>query len=145
MDYPIENQIEKPILYIDLDGTTIDSNEAILEAKKGKEIDYVNLPPIKDVIWAISTLKGKYDIYFLSSPRWSDPQNWADRRMWLEKHVGEDAFKKLILTHRKDLAIGDILVDDNEFNGAKEFRGRFMRFGSQEYPNWKTVVEILMK
>ena len=35
----------------------------------------------------------------------------------------------MIITHRKDLLIGDYLIDDRLANGAKDFKGKLLRFG----------------
>ncbi len=50
--------------------------------------------------------------------------------------MGNKARKKLILTHRKDLNIGDFLVDDRTKNGAGEFMGEFIQFGTDKFPDW---------
>ena len=45
-----------------------------------------------------------------------------------------------MLTHRKDLLIGDYLIDDRPFNGAKEFTGEWIHFGSKGFENWDKVL-----
>jgi 5'-nucleotidase len=49
----------------------------------------------------------------------------------------------LILTHRKDLNIGDYLVDDRLRNGAGEFQGKLIHFGTDEFPNWEVTLKYL--
>ena len=39
--------------------------------------------------------------------------------------------------------IGDYLIDDRTKNGAGEFNGELVLFGSENYPNWKSVEEYL--
>ena len=51
--------------------------------------------------------------------------------------------KRLILCHHKHLMIGDYLIDDRRFNGASEFQGKWIHFGNEEYPNWKSVLKYL--
>ena len=101
------------------------------------------LEPIKGAINATKPLFRKYDVYFLSTPMWNVPQSYTDKRLWLEKHYGKLAAKRLILTNRKDLAIGDILIDDRLTNGVKNFKGKHIHFGTQKYPNWNTVLKEL--
>lgn len=62
----------------------------------------------------------------------------------VEKHLGEFAFKRLITTHRKDLLIGDYLIDDRTVNGAGEFTGEHIHFGTVKFPNWEFVVKYLI-
>lgn len=57
----------------------------------------------------------------------------------------------MFITHRKDLLIGDFLIDDRLKNGAKDFRGELIRFGWDyenlkwnEYPDWNSVLNKLM-
>ena len=80
-------------------------------------------------------LSALFDIYFLSSPMWHMPQSYSGKRIWVEKNLGEIAIRKLILTHRKDLNIGDYLVDDRLKNGAAEFKGEHIHFGTTQFPD----------
>ena len=48
--------------------------------------------------------------------------------------------KRLILSHRKDLLIGDVLIDDNPWNGAKDFNGTWLHYGSNAYPDWNSIM-----
>jgi len=41
------------------------------------------------------------------------------------------------------LATGDILVDDRLKNGAKEFKGTHVHFGTKAFPDWESVVKFL--
>ena len=57
---------------------------------------------------------------------------------------GDLAKKKLILTHRKDLCIGDYLIDDRLKNGAGEFTGELLHFGpGNDFPHWEKVIDYL--
>jgi hypothetical protein len=39
--------------------------------------------------------------------------------------------------------MGDYLIDDRTKNGAGEFSGELIQFGSDSFPNWESVVEFL--
>jgi hypothetical protein len=41
------------------------------------------------------------------------------------------------------LLIGDYLIDDRRFNGASEFKGEWIHFGSDSFPKWRSVLEYL--
>lgn len=92
---------------------------------------------------AVNELKELYEIYWLSTPMWDHPQSYTDKRLWLEATFNELSYKKLILTSRKDLVYGDFLVDDNTFNGASEFKGELIHFGTEKFPDWATVTNYL--
>jgi len=53
--------------------------------------------------------------------------------------------KRLILTHRKDLNIADLLVDCRTKNDARQFKEEFIQFGSARFPDWTTVKKYLME
>lgn len=154
----------KPILYIDMDGVIADFKRFVITYSDITEEDFINagpivenrvddfciqnprifrdLKPIENSIEVINSFFDYFDIYFLSTPMYSLPESYMDKRIWLEKHFGEKAKKKLILTHRKDLCIGDILIDDRMVNGSGSFNGHFYHFkGSNS--DWKLVGKYL--
>ena len=158
--------MQKKILYLDMDGVIADFDFAIKEIcpeletsdkfpdyeTRSKKVDEIvannldifhNLRPIEGAIDAVNKLFDLYDVYFLSTPMWSIPESYTGKRIWIEKHFGKKAKKRLILTHRKDLAIGDILVDDRLKNGAGEFKGLHIHFATEKYPNWTVVLPYL--
>ena len=54
------------------------------------------------------------------------------------------AYKRLIITHHKDLNVGDFLIDDQPAHGASEFAGEWLHFGEgRPYPDWPSVVAYL--
>ncbi len=157
---------KKKILYLDMDGVLADFDGRMKELcpelysspeyddyeKKSDKIDelvaiapriFETLTPMNGAIDAVNELFSLYDVYFLSTPMWAIPESFMGKRIWLEKHFGENAKKRLILTHRKDLAIGDVLVDDRLKNGAGEFKGKHIHFGKKEYPTWKETLREL--
>jgi len=102
-----------------------------------------NLPLIEGAHEYVTKLAELYDIYFLSTPMWNVPHSFTGKRIWLERNFGQLAYKRLILTHRKDLNIGDYLVDDRFKNGASDFKGKHIHFGGYDFPNWYCVYEYL--
>ena len=55
-----------------------------------------------------------------------------------------DEAAQLILSHNKNLNIGDYLIDDRTANGAAQFMGEHIHFGSEKFPNWNSVLDYLM-
>ena len=45
---------------------------------------------------------------------------------------------------RKDLQIGDYLIDDSPRNGAAAFNGKWIHFGSEEFTCWKDILNFLL-
>lgn len=155
---------DPPILYIDLDGVVADFDKAMLgyhvclnEIEDPKERDAIiddicatnvnifeELHPMPGAIEAVTELFLHFEVYFLSTPMWSLPESFTGKRLWVEKHFGKLATKRLILSHRKDLNIGDFLVDDRIANGSGKFRGEHIHFGQEKFPNWEITKEYLL-
>ena len=54
--------------------------------------------------------------------------------------------RKLILTHRKDLLIGDVLIDDSRWRGQPDFQGKWIWFGhNQRCRDWPSTLEYIYK
>ena len=104
-----------------------------------------NLKPIDGALDAVKFLlqSDSYEVYFLSTAPWNNPSAWTDKRLWLEDQFGDSINRKLILTHRKDLLKGDILIDDRPNNGAKDFEGTWIQFGTEEFPDWRSILKHL--
>jgi 5'-nucleotidase len=144
--------ITKPLVYIDMDGVLSDFDKRFkeLEAQgfKGSSVfkhpeAYKDLEPIEGAIAAWHSLQEKYETYILSTPAWSNPDSWSEKRIWVEKFLGKSAHKKLILCHHKGLVMGDYLIDDRKANGVGDFKGEHIHFGTEEYPDWSAVLQRL--
>ena len=146
----------RKIVHVDLDGVLVDFKSGInqldsttIEQYKGQ---YDNVPnifsmmlPIDGAIDAVKNLSQKYEVYFLSTAPWGNPQAWQDKVIWVQKHLGKYGYKRLILTHNKNLNKGDYLIDDRpKSNGAKDFEGKVIHFGSRRYPDWDAVLKYLL-
>ena len=103
------------------------------------------MQPIDGAIDAFETLSKKYDSYILSTAPWENSSAWKDKNEWVKKYLGKSAHKRLILSHHKNLNKGDYLIDDRTANGAGEFEGEHIQFGSEKFPNWDSVLEYLLE
>ena len=145
-------KITKPIVLIDMDGVICDFDRRAKELEekgiKGHSLfrhpdAYRNLDPIEGAIDAWITLQENYETYILSTPPWSNPDAWAEKRIWVQQHLGDTAKKKLILCHHKGLVKGDYLIDDRIANGVADFGGEHIHFGNVQFPGWKEVLTYL--
>lgn len=151
--------MSKKILYIDMDGVICQFNKAIKQlspttdtsifSEEVNEICRLNpnifhtLEPLEDAIESVKELCEHFEVYFLSCPMWHVPLSFIGKRLWVEEHLGKIAENRLILTHRKDLVIGDYLVDDMIRHGVAEFKGEHIHFGTEKFPDWKTTLTYL--
>lgn len=149
----------KKILYIDMDNVLVDFPSGIAalsdELKEAYKGNYDETPgifslmqPMKGAVEAVYALAEHYDIYVLSTAPWCNPSAWSDKLQWIQKYFGKEEdsplYKRLILSHHKDLNRGDYLVDDRTKNGAENFQGELILFGSEAYPDWDHVVRRLL-
>lgn len=146
---------KKPILYIDMDNVLVDFKTGIARLTEEEKIKYEGrydetpdifskMLPMEGAVESFKLLSEKYDTYILSTSPWENPSSWSDKLKWVKKYLGSNAYKRLILTHHKNLNKGDFLIDDRTKNGAGEFEGELILFGSDEYPDWRSIVEYLL-
>lgn len=102
------------------------------------------MEPMSGAVEGFKKLADVFDAYILSTAPWANPSAWSDKLEWVKKYLGEHAYKRLILTHHKNLNKGDYLIDDRTKNGASEFEGEFIHFGSEKFMNWDSVLKYLL-
>ena len=149
-----ENRIKK-ILYIDMDNVLVDFPSGVSKLSKEVISEYESnldevpnifslMEPLEDSIDSFGILSQRYDTYILSTAPWKNSSAWSDKVEWVKKYLGQSAYKRLILTHHKNLNHGDYLVDDRKKNGADKFKGELIHFGTEKFPNWKSICSYLV-
>jgi 5'(3')-deoxyribonucleotidase len=150
----VQKNVEK-ILYIDMDNVLVDFKSAFsqfpdetLKAYEGRldEVPSIfpKMLPMPGAVEAFTTLSPKFDTYVLSTAPWENPSAWSDKLEWVKIYLGKQAYKRLILTHHKNLNRGDFLVDDRLSRGADKFKGKLLLFGKEPFPGWDSVVTYLL-
>ena len=152
------NNFMKKIVYVDMDGVIVDFQSGIdrlsSEDKETYIKEYDNHPkifslmePKEGAIQSLYSLDSLFELYILSTAPWDNPNAWKQKREWVERYFGkgdENLFhKKVILSHCKDLNEGDFLIDDRKKNGAKDFKGEWIHFGTDKFPDWDAVTDYL--
>ena len=140
-----KTQINKKIIYVDMDGVLVDYKHHD-DGKEHKKGAFLEMKPVKDAIESFNSLSENplYDVYILSTAPWDNTSSWEEKRLWVEKYIGKNAYKRLILSHNKHLNAGDYLIDDRLKNGSEKFTGKLLHFGKgNEFKNWKTVMAYL--
>jgi 5'-nucleotidase len=157
---------DKKIVFIDMDGVLADFDRGTKEWLEKTDSFYYHryknkpdhipgifrtLPLIEGAKEAITKLhrSNKFNLYIATAASWGNPSANTDKRLWIEDHFGSIFKKKMVITHLKDHLYGDYLIDDRIHNGAGKFgvltqRGEHVHFGTEEFPDWKSVLSYLM-
>lgn len=145
----------KKRLFFDMDGVLVDfdsalsqQSEATLKQYEGRFDEIPGLfglmKPMPGAIDAVHRLNEYYDCYVLSTAPWGNPSAWSDKVIWITKYLDDVFHKRIIITHCKNLCNGDILIDDRDKNGTSEFEGEWIHFGSEQFPDWNSVLKYLL-
>lgn len=147
--------MSKKILYLDMDNVLVDFASAIprltrreREQYEGRLDDvpgiFARMDPVDGAVEAFCELAELFDTYILSTAPWNNPTAPADKLAWVKEYLGGQCYKRLILSHHKHLNQGDFLVDDRPNNGAEDFEGELIAFGSEAFPDWGAVLPYLL-
>lgn len=150
----------KKIVYVDMDKVLVHFQSGIDKLTEAQKEEYEGrldqcpgvyglMDPKVGAIEGFKTLAVHYDTYILSTSPWLNPSSWTDKLEWVQRYFGKaegtPAYKRLILTHHKNLNRGDYLIDDGNTHGAAQFEGELIHFGGERFPDWDSVIEYLVK
>jgi 5'-nucleotidase len=144
----------KKVIYVDMDNVLVDFLSAIPQLPEQVAVEYEDrldevpgifalMDPMLGAIESYSELADRFDAYVLSTSPWENPSAWSDKLLWVKRHLGSVAYKRLILTHHKNLNAGHFLIDDRTKNGADRFGGEHILFGSEQFADWQSVMVYL--
>jgi 5'-nucleotidase len=147
--------INKKIVYVDMDNVLVDFQSGIDQLTEKKRIEYDGrldevpgifslMSPLKNAVESFEKLSIKYDTYILSTSPWENDTAASDKVKWVKKYLGKSAYKKLILSHNKNLNKGDYIIDDRTKNGVDKFEGEHIHFGQKDFPDWEAVCRYLL-
>jgi 5'(3')-deoxyribonucleotidase len=144
----------KKIVYVDMDNVLVDFVSGISQLDGKTLQDYEGrfddvpgifslMMPMASAIESFEILSQRYDTYVLSTAPWDNSTAWSDKLLWIQRYLGQSAYKRLILSHHKHLNHGHYLIDDRTKNGADRFAGEHIHFGTESFPDWRAVMDYL--
>ena len=130
-----------------MDGVIADFDKAATQGgythRPDLKVNFRDLDLVPGARDALMRLNQDFDIFIATTPPWSRPDVWAHKREWIGEHFPW-LKRKMILTHRKDLLIGDILIDDSRWRGQPDFQGHWLWFGTaQRCLDWPSTLELI--
>ena len=142
-------------VFIDMDNVLVDFQSGLDQVSKEVKAEYAGrldeipglfakMKPMEGAIEAVHELQKHFDLFILSTAPWKNPSAWSDKVVWVSKYLDDVFHKRMIISHRKDLCHGDYLIDDRGKNGTSEFVGEWIKFGSEQFPNWESVLQYLL-
>ena len=147
---------KQKIVYFDMDNTLVNFESGIKQVPTviknlyNGELD--NIPnvfsmmkPIKEMVNLYNQMAAddRFDCYILSTAPWDNPTAANDKVAWVQKHLPLYGYKRLILSHNKHLNRGDYLIDDRTANGAGEFTGELIQYGTDKFPTAESIKTYL--
>lgn len=145
----------KKRVFVDMDNVLVDFESGLAQVSEDVKLEYEGrldeipglfglMSPMPGAIDAMHELQRHYDLFILSTAPWKNPSAWSDKVVWVTKYLDDVFHKRMVITHRKDLCQGDYLIDDRGKNGTSEFEGEWIQFGSERFPDWKSVLAYLL-
>jgi 5'(3')-deoxyribonucleotidase len=147
--------VRKKRVFVDMDNVLVDFESGLAQVSEEVKQEYEGrldeipglfrlMKPMPGAIEAMYELQKHYDLFILSTAPWKNPSAWSDKVEWVTKYLDDVFHKRLIISHRKDLCQGDYLIDDRGKNGTSEFAGEWIKFGSEQFPDWESVLRYLL-
>ena len=145
---------KKKRVFVDMDNVLVDFESGLAQVSEEIKQEYVGrldeipglfglMKPMPGAIDAMHELQKHYDLFILSTAPWKNPSAWSDKVKWVTQYLDDVFHKRIVITHRKDLCQGDYLIDDRGKNGTSDFTGEWIEFGSENFPDWNSVLAYL--
>lgn len=94
----------------------------------------------------VEFLAQRFELQFVvdgSSDGWAEME---EKRSWIEENIGVPAWDRTVLTTRKDLLLGDYMVDAHpEESSGDAFMGTGVHFGAPDFKDWDETMTFFAR
>ena len=121
-----QRNVQKPVLFISLSDRII--NHSCGFAK------------------SVAALAAGYDVHIVAGVPYNTPELCRKVVSWCEANLGVPVWNRVTITNHKNLLLADYLIDaEPETNGASDFMGTLVHFGSDAFKTWEDVLTFFAR
>ena len=126
----------KPVILISLTDTLMDVRNG---ESRGTGLE--RMEPFGSAVKAFAHLLMHYTPYVIISSPYDRPECLPSLFRWTEGHLGVPAWDRVIVCNRKDMLLGDYLIEryPDRF-GTDGFMGTVLHFGEEPFRTWEEVM-----
>ena len=126
----------KPVMFIALTDVLLDLRNGV---SRGKSIE--EMEPYGSAVKAFTALTRNYSPYVLITNDFNEPERIPALTRWVEKRIGVPAWNRVGICNRKDMLLGDYLIDRYpERLNSDDFMGTVLHFGEEPFKTWEEVL-----
>ena len=121
----------------------ISLTDTIMDVRNGeaKGIAPESMEPFGSAVKAFAHLSRSYTPFVLVSVNANDSELVPVLCHWVERTLGVPAWNRTIVCNRKDLLLGDYIIDRYpERLGTENFMGTVIHFGEEPFKTWEEVI-----
>ena len=102
--------------------------------------------PVSASLKGVEYLAQRFDLRFVFSGERDGWEGMERDRAWAEERLGVQVWDRTVLTTRKDLLLGDYLVDAHpEECRGEDFMGTVVHFGSADFRDWEQTMTFFAR
>lgn len=132
----LQENRQKSVLIVAFADTLADVRNGV-----AKGLAVSDFEPCGSAVKAFASLSARYSPYVLISNDFNSPDNLPEMYRWIERHIGVAAWDRVIVSNRKDMLLGDYLIDRHpERLCSANFLGTVLHFGEDPFRTWEEVL-----